>query len=155
MEHVAAGRGEDAAKAKGILKVLKTEKVCKMLCFVLDVRKTLRDLSVQFQSDQLLATDVGRKIEATLADLEVLKPRLLSQPLNPKLSQAHYQLKFGANYYPVTGILKFGKDLKQEVKLLTNRSTENLDETFSSFIAATTILACLVCCYLGMLLLLS
>ena len=98
---------------------------------------------------------VGRKIEATLADLEVLKPRLLSQPLNAKLSQAHYQLKFGANYYPVTGILKFGKDLKQEVKLLTNRSTENLDETFSSFIAATTILVCLVCCYLGMLLLLS
>ena len=52
---------------------------------MLDVTKTLRDLSVQFQSDQLLITDARRKIEVTLANLEVLKPRLPPQTLNPKL----------------------------------------------------------------------
>jgi len=51
-------------------------------------------------------TDVRRKIEATLANLEVLKSRLAPQTLNPKLPQTHYHVKFGANFNPVTGILK-------------------------------------------------
>ena len=105
---------------------------------MLDVKKTLRDLSVQFQSDQLLITDVGRKIEATLPNLEVLKPRFPPQTPNPKLPHAHYQVKFEANYNPVAGILECGKDLKQEVTLSTIELTENSDETFSSFITATT-----------------
>ena len=119
LEHVATGRGGDAAKAKGILKFLKTENFFKMLCFMLDITKTLRDLSVQFQSNQLLITDVGRKIEATLSNLEVLKPRLPPQTVNSKLPQAHYQVMFEANFNPLAGILKCGKDLKQEVKLST------------------------------------
>ena len=110
-----------------------------MLCFMLDVTKTLRDLSVQFQSDQLLITDVGRKIESTLANLSVLKPRLSPQTDTPQLAQlAHYQVKFGANFNPVTGILKCGNDLKQEVKLSRIVETDNLDKTFSGFITATT-----------------
>ena len=40
--------GEDAGKAKGIVKVVKTEKFCQMLCFMLDGKKTVKDLDVQF-----------------------------------------------------------------------------------------------------------
>ena len=49
LEHVATGRGGDAAKAKGILKFLKTENFFKMLCFMLDITRHLEILVFNFK----------------------------------------------------------------------------------------------------------
>lgn len=48
LEHVATGTGEDAAKARGLVKAIKTEKFVTFLYFLLDVTKVLRELSLQF-----------------------------------------------------------------------------------------------------------
>lgn len=48
LEKASTGKKEDAAKATGILKVLKSEQLVKYLHFMIDVTSVLSRLSVQF-----------------------------------------------------------------------------------------------------------
>lgn len=48
LENASTGKKEDAAKATGILKVLKSEQLVKYLHFMIDVTSILSRLSVQF-----------------------------------------------------------------------------------------------------------
>ena len=66
--------GEDAAKARGMVKAIRDEKFVRFLYFFhLDVAKILRELSLQFQSDDLFVTEVSTKLETALTRLEGLK----------------------------------------------------------------------------------
>ena len=55
-----SGTGEDAAKARGMVNTIKTEKFVRFLYFLLDVTKILRELSLQFQSDDLFILKSAR-----------------------------------------------------------------------------------------------
>ena len=48
LEQVSSGKGEDAAKAKGILKKITTGKFARFLYFMLDVTAVLEELSESF-----------------------------------------------------------------------------------------------------------
>ena len=56
-----------------MVKAIKTEKVVRFFYFLLDVTKILRELSLQFQSDELFVTEVTTKLETALTRLEGLK----------------------------------------------------------------------------------
>lgn len=73
LEHVGTGTSEDATKARGMVKAIKTEKIVRFLYFLLHVTKILRELSLQFQSDYLFITEVSTKLETALTKLEGLK----------------------------------------------------------------------------------
>lgn len=73
LEHVGTGTSEDATKARGMVKAIKTEKFVRFLYFLLHVTKILRELSLQFQSDYLFITEVSTKLETALTKLECLK----------------------------------------------------------------------------------
>ena len=73
LEHVGTGTSEDATKARGMVKAIKTEKFVRFLYFLLHVTKILRELSLQFQSDYLFITEVSTKLETALTKLEGLK----------------------------------------------------------------------------------
>ena len=93
--------GENAAKARGMLKAIKAET---FLYFLHDVTKILRELSLQFQSD-LLITEVSTKLERALTKLEVLKD---SDPLPITATfQANVQSNYNPENVEKTVILKF------------------------------------------------
>ena len=73
LEDTTSSSGENGAKAKGYLKVLKTEKFLKMLHFMIDVTAILGQLSKQFQYEDLFITDVVGKVEKAKLQLEALK----------------------------------------------------------------------------------
>lgn len=52
------GTGEDVAKARGMVKAIKTGKFVRFLYFLLNVTNILRELSQQFQSDGLFITEL-------------------------------------------------------------------------------------------------
>ena len=49
LEQVSSGKGEDAAKAKGILKQITTGKFARFLYFMLDVTAVVKELRESFQ----------------------------------------------------------------------------------------------------------
>lgn len=104
LEHVGSRTGEDAAKAKGMVKAIKTEKFVRFLYFLLDVTNILRELSLQFQSDDLFITKVSMKLETALTKLAGLKD---SDPLP---ITATFQAKFQSNYNSESDLFKCGKD---------------------------------------------
>ena len=104
LEHVGSGTGEDAAKARGMVNAIKTEKLVRFLYFLLDDTKILRELSLQFQSDDLFITEVSTKVETALTKLEGLKD---SDPLP---ITGTFQAKFQSNYNSESGLFKCGKD---------------------------------------------
>ena len=59
LEQVSSGKGEDAAKAKGILKQITTGKFARFLYFLLDVTAVLKELSESFQRADLFINDVA------------------------------------------------------------------------------------------------
>ena len=63
LENASTGKKEDAAKATGILKVLKSEQLVKYLHFMIDVTLVLSRLSVQFQKDDITINEVVCRIE--------------------------------------------------------------------------------------------
>ena len=73
---VSTSSGVDAAKAKGILKELKTEKFAKLLFFLQDYLNILGRLSVLFQSDEMLIMNVVPMLEETMLHLQ----NLLAEP---------------------------------------------------------------------------
>ena len=52
LQHNSQTKGDDGAKAKGILQNLQSEQFVKFMYFLLDVMKVLSDLSKSFQRDQ-------------------------------------------------------------------------------------------------------
>ena len=92
LEHVGTGTSEDATKARGMVKAIKTEKFVRFLYFLLHVTKILRELSLQFQSDYLFITEVSTKLETALTKLEGFKD---SDPLPIAVT---FQAKFQYNY---------------------------------------------------------
>ena len=127
LEHVATGTGEDAAKARGMVKAIKTEKFVTFLYFLLDVTKVLRELSLQFQSDDLFITEVSTKLETALTKLEGLKD---SDPLPIR---ATFQAKFQSNYNFESGLFKCGKDSNLDV-VLNKGNAMGMQQTFSNFL---------------------
>ena len=127
LEHVATGTGEDAAKARGMVKAIKTEKFVTFLYFLLDVTKVLRELSLQFQSDDLFITEVSTKLETALTKLEGLKD---SDPLP---ITATFQAKFQSNYNFESGLFKCGKDSNLDV-VLNKGNAMGMQQTFSNFL---------------------
>lgn len=65
--------GEEAARAKGYLKELKSVKFVAMLHSMIDILSVLADLSKVFQQRDLLVFDVYPQVEAHLLQLEEMK----------------------------------------------------------------------------------
>ena len=127
LEHVATGTGKDAAKARGMVKAIKTEKFVTFLYFLLDVTKVLRELSLQFQSGDLFITEVSTKLETALTKLEGLKD---SDPLP---ITATFQAKFQSNYNFESGLFKCGKDINLDA-VLNEGNAMGMQQTFSNFL---------------------
>ena len=118
LEHVGTGTSEDATKARGMVKAIKTEKFVRFLYFLLHVTKILRELSLQFQSDYLFITEVSTKLETALTKLEGLKD---SDPLPIAVT---FQAKFQSNYNSESGLFKCGKDCNLDVVLNKGNAME-------------------------------
>ena len=73
LENASTGKKEDAAKATGILKVLKSEQLVKYLHFMIDVTLVLSRLSVQFQKDDITINEVVCGIEKSITELKKLE----------------------------------------------------------------------------------
>lgn len=91
LEQVSNGRGEDAAKAKGILKQITTVKFARFLYFMLDVTTVLKEMSESFQRADLFITDVAKKLDTAIANLEQLKNE------KPPTELSKFQTKFKRN----------------------------------------------------------
>lgn len=122
LQHKSQTKGEDGAKAKGILKNLQSEKFVKFMYFLLDVMKVLSDLSKSFQRDEFCITDLLVHLEGGISQLDVL--RLQRGP--------RYQ-EFEKRYNGGSGVLKCGTSKNHELKL-TNTGTMVVDR-FPSFIS--------------------
>ena len=110
LENASTGKKEDAAKATGILKVLKSEQLVKYLHFMIDVTSVLSRLSVQFQKDDITINEVVCGIEKSITELKKLEK-----------GGVHYQ-GFCNRYSEQNGKLVCGKDNKQELTL-THKGT--------------------------------
>ena len=64
---------DDAAKSRGLLKVLKSEQFVKYLHFMIDVTSVLSKLSVQFQKDDISINEVLCGIERSITQLKELE----------------------------------------------------------------------------------
>ena len=106
LQHVGAGTGIDAAKARGILKELQSLKFVKFLYQMMDIMDILSVLSQQFQRDDLFVSDILSKLELAEMRLEQLK----STP-------GKHTKKFLKNFDETTNTLKCGKDSNQDIKL--------------------------------------
>ena len=122
LQHKSQTKGDDGAKAKGILQNLQSEKFVKFLYFLLDVMKVLSDLSKSFQRDEFCITDLLVHLEAGISQLDVLKLQR-----GPK-----YQA-FEKRYNGQTGVLKSGVKNNHELKLSKPGTT--VEDGFPSFIA--------------------
>lgn len=111
---MSSGKGEDAAKAKGILKQITTGKFARFLYFLLDVTAVLKELSESFQRTDLFINDVARKLDTTIANLELLKND------KPPTELSKFQTKFKSSYDEEKKILLNGKNNSQEVSLKDN-----------------------------------
>ncbi|XP_021365405.1 zinc finger protein 862-like [Mizuhopecten yessoensis] len=122
LNHAAStGKGDDKARAKGIVQEICSERFVRFLYFMIDVTKILADLSRQFQNEELFITDVMVKLQTCLLRLEELKhrPGEYLNKLNSNLSQ---DLE-----------LQTGKDLTRQVKI-TIKSPFDFDKTFKTFL---------------------
>lgn len=100
------GKKEDAAKATGILEVLKSEQMVKYLHFMIDVTSRL---SVQFKKDDITINEVVCRIEKSITELKKLEK-----------GGVHHQ-RFCNRYSEQNGKLVCGKDNKQELTLTKKR----------------------------------
>ena len=64
---------DDAAKSRGLLKVLKSEQFVKYLHFMIDVTSVLSKLSVQFQKDDISFNEVLCGIKRSITQLKELE----------------------------------------------------------------------------------
>lgn len=110
LENASTGKKEDAAKATGILKVLRPEQFVKYLHFMIDVTSVLSRLSVQFQKDDITTNEVVCGIEKSITELKKLEK-----------GGVNYQ-GFCNRYSEQNGKLVCGKDNKQELTL-THKGT--------------------------------
>ena len=122
LQHKSQTKGDDGAKAKGILQNLQCEKFVKFLYFLLDVMKVLSDLSKSFQRDDFCITDLLVHLEAGISQLDVLRLQR-----GPK-----YQA-FEMRYNGQTGVLKSGVKNNHELKLL--KPGTRVEDGFPSFIS--------------------
>ncbi len=93
MENMAGGsdiKSEDAAKAKGVVQEMKTEKFVRFLHFMLDYSTILSKCSTDFQHDNLNITRTNQLIESTTS-------RLLSLKTKPGEYQKTLDTKFTVN----------------------------------------------------------
>ena len=121
LEQVSNGKGEDAAKAKGILKQITTVKFAKFLYFLLDVTSILKE---SFQRDDLFITDVARKLDTAISNLKLLKSD------KPPSELSKFQTEFKSNYDEEKKILLNGKNNTQEVSLKDAGHSLDLRERF-------------------------
>ena len=128
---MSSGKGEDAAKAKGILKQITTGKFARFLYFLLDVTAVLKELSESFQRADLFITDVARKLDTAITNLELLKDD------KPPTELSKFQTKFKSSYDEEKKILLNGKNNSQEVSLKDNSQSTDLRELFSRFLTDT------------------
>lgn len=131
LEQVSSGKGEDAAKAKGILKQITTGKFARFLYFMLDVTAVLKELSESFQRADLFITDVARKLDTAISNLELLKND------KPPTELSKFQTKFKSSYDEGKKILLNGKNNSQEVSLKDNSQSTDLRKLFSRFLTDT------------------
>ena len=110
LENTSTDKKEDAAKATGILKVLKPDQSVKYLHFMIDVTSVLSRLSVQFQRDDITINEVVCGIGKSIIELRKLEK-----------GRVHYQ-GFCNRYSEQNGKLVCGKDNKQELTL-THKGT--------------------------------
>ena len=96
---------DDAAKSRGLLKVLKSEQFVKYLHFMIDVTSVLSKLSVQFQKDDNSINEVLCGIERSITQLKELEK-----------GGVYYQA-FCNRYSEPNSKLMCGKDNKKEVAL--------------------------------------
>ena len=73
MEDTSTKGGEDGAKCVGYLRTLKSRKFLDGLVFLIDVLEILTDVSVSFQKNELLVTDVSVKLCEAIMKLERMK----------------------------------------------------------------------------------
>ncbi|XP_039459533.1 zinc finger protein 862-like [Oreochromis aureus] len=93
MENMAEGsdvKAEDAAKAKGVVQEMKTEKFVRFLHFMLDYSTVLSKCCTDFQHDNLNITRTNQLVESTTS-------RLLSLKTKPGEYQKTLDTKFTAN----------------------------------------------------------
>ncbi len=93
MENMAGGsdiKSEDAAKAKGVVQEMKTEKFVRFLHFMLDYSAILSKCSTDFQHDNLNITRTNQLVESTTS-------RLLSLKTKPGEYQKTLDTKFTVN----------------------------------------------------------
>ena len=93
---------------------------------MLDVTAVLKELSESFQRADLFITDVTRKLDTAIANLELLK--------NDKPpTELKFQTKFKSSYDEEKKILLNGKNNSQEVSLKDNSQSTDLRELFLRF----------------------
>ena len=73
LQHNSQTKGDERAKAMGILQNLQREKFVKFMYFLLDVIKALSDLNKSFQRDEFCITDLLVHLEAGISQLDVLR----------------------------------------------------------------------------------
>ena len=103
LQHKSQTKGDDGAKAKGIVHNLQSEKFVKFMYFLLDVMKVVSDLSKSFQRDECCITDLLVHLEAGISQLDVLR----------RQRGPNYQT-FRKRYDWQTGVLK--SDVKNNPK---------------------------------------
>jgi len=122
LQHKSQTKGDDGAKAKGMLQTLQSDKFVKFMYFLLDVMKVLSDLSKSFQREEFCITDLLVNLEAAISQLDVLR-----QERGPKYKD------FLKRYNEETGVLMCGKEKDQMLKL--TRTGTDFKDRFASFIA--------------------
>ena len=73
LQHNSQTKGDDGAKAKGILQNLQSEKFMIFLYFLLDVMKVLSDLSKSFKRNEFYITNLLVYLGAGISQLDVLR----------------------------------------------------------------------------------
>lgn len=73
LQHKSQTKGDDGAKAKGILQNLQSERFVKFMYFLLDVMKVLSDLSKSLQRDEFCITNFLLHLKSGISQLDVLR----------------------------------------------------------------------------------
>lgn len=121
MENSSNGQGEEAAKVKGYLKEITSQRFVSMLYFMKDVLKQLSDLSKQFQDNRLILTDVVAKLEVCLLHLEELKHET-----------GESYLEYKSSFSQETGVFLCGKCRSQSVTL--SKSSSDSDSMLMAYL---------------------
>ena len=105
LQHKSQTKGDDEAKAKGILQNLLGERFSKFIYFLLDAMKVLSDSRKSFQRDELCITDLLVQLEVGISQLDVLT-----------LQKSPTYQAFEKRYNGQTRVIKSGVKNNQELK---------------------------------------